>query len=86
MKRSILLPFDEPRSYLSALLTDDADQPGDDEQHNDYFARILSKEMDEDGDDDGGGMEAEAGGAGGTSSTTAKEVGAGYINGGTTNI
>ncbi|KAL3085238.1 hypothetical protein niasHS_010307 [Heterodera schachtii] len=40
----ILLPFDEPRPYLSALLTDDADQTVDDEQHNDdYFARILSR-------------------------------------------
>uniref|UniRef100_A0A914I9K9 Transcription initiation factor TFIID subunit 8 n=1 Tax=Globodera rostochiensis TaxID=31243 RepID=A0A914I9K9_GLORO len=74
---AVLLPFDEPRSYLSALLTDDADQTVDDEQHNDYFARILSKEMDEDGDDDGGGMEAEEGGAGGTSSTAAMELGAG---------
>ncbi|KAI3416064.1 hypothetical protein GPALN_005616 [Globodera pallida] len=72
----ILLPFDEPRPYLSALLTDDADQTVDDEQHNDYFARMLSKEMDEDGDD-GVGMEAEEGGAGGMSSTTAMELGGG---------
>uniref|UniRef100_A0A183BI82 Transcription initiation factor TFIID subunit 8 n=1 Tax=Globodera pallida TaxID=36090 RepID=A0A183BI82_GLOPA len=71
----VLLPFDEPRPYLSALLTDDVDQTvDDDEQHNDYLARILSKEMDEDGDNDGGGMEAERGGAGGTSSTTAMEL------------
>ncbi|KAL3095614.1 hypothetical protein niasHT_024440 [Heterodera trifolii] len=68
----ILLPFDEPRPYLSALLTDDADQTVDDEQHNDdYFARILTKEMDE----DDGAMEGgeEGGAAGGRNSTAALE-------------
>ncbi|KAL3098958.1 hypothetical protein niasHS_000946 [Heterodera schachtii] len=74
----ILLPFDEPRPYLSALLTDDADQTVDDEQHNDdYFARILSKEMDEDVEEDGameGGEEGGGGGAGGRNSTAAMEL------------
>ena len=42
--QTVLLPFEEPKPYVSALVTDDIDV---EEEHN-YFAKILSKEMEED--------------------------------------
>uniref|UniRef100_A0A914LXJ1 Uncharacterized protein n=1 Tax=Meloidogyne incognita TaxID=6306 RepID=A0A914LXJ1_MELIC len=41
----ILLPFEDHNPYISALITDDVDII-DSEEHN-YFASILSKEMEE---------------------------------------
>jgi hypothetical protein len=41
---SVLLPFDDPKPCISALITDDIDT---EEEHN-YFAQILNKEMEED--------------------------------------
>ncbi|CAK5091901.1 unnamed protein product [Meloidogyne enterolobii] len=46
----ILLPFEDHNPYISALITDDVDII-DSEEHN-YFASILSKEMEEEEEED----------------------------------
>jgi hypothetical protein len=41
----VLLPFEEQQPFIASLVTDDVDI--EEEEHN-YFASILSKEMEED--------------------------------------